>query len=280
MIDLHLHTTASDGAFAPEALVKRAADAGVTFLSVTDHDTTAGLAEARDAAARLGVGFIPGIEITAVWAHRDVHVLAYFVEELAGELGDLIAAAATDRLQRAREMASRLAAVNAPIDIDALIAANGARSIARPVVARALVAHGHAASIADAFERFIAEGRPAYVPRSGSTPAVVVEAIVRSGGLAVIAHPGTLRDELPFADLIDAGLGGLEVYHSSHDTSATARFLNLARRLDLVVTGGSDFHGDDVRYADALGRVVLPVSEFARVMSRGHASRVYAMEER
>jgi predicted metal-dependent phosphoesterase TrpH len=280
MIDLHLHTTASDGALAPAALVQRAASAGITFLSVTDHDTTAGLAEASEAAARLGVGFIPGIEITAVWAKRDVHVLAYFIERLDGDLADLITAAAADRLQRAREMANRLAAMNAPINIDALIAANGGRSIARPVVARALVAHGHAASINDAFERFLADGRPAYVPRRGATPAVVIDAIVRCGGLAVLAHPGALRDPLPIDDLVDAGLGGIEVYHSAHDKATTAQFLDLARSHDLVVTGGSDFHGDDVRYADCLGRVVLPEQEFAGLMSRGHVSRVYAQEVR
>lgn len=260
MIDLHTHTTASDGMLPPRALVERAHRVGIRTLSVTDHDTLAGVAEAAAEAAARGMELLPGIEITAVHKGRDVHMLGYFLNPAPRALAPFLERALQDRVRRAREMSARLAALGAPIDIDHLIAGAEAagRAVARPTVARALLDAGHVTSLQQAFDRWLADGRPAYVPRTGASPAEVVRLVVRSGGVPVLAHPGLLRRDELIPELVEAGLGALEVYHSDHDAGAQSRYLRLAGRHGLAVSGGSDFHGDDHPRARCFGRVGLP----------------------
>ena len=267
MIDLHLHTTASDGRCTPEQLVKRAGAAGVTVLSVTDHDTMAGVPAAAAAAAHEGLGFVPGIELTAVHEGRDVHVLGYYVDLHAPALAALAARQRAAREARAAEIGDRLAGAGAPVDMAALVAVQrgAGRSVARPRIAQALVEAGHVESVAEAFDRFLADGRPAYVPHRGVGPAEIVAVILESGGLASLAHPGELgRDDL-IQPLVDAGLTAIEVFHSAHDDAARAHYGALARRLSLLVTGGSDYHGEGVRRAEWLGRVGLPPEDYTRL---------------
>ena len=168
MIDLHMHTTASDGALTPHALVARANRNGIRTFSVTDHDTMAGVRGAADGANACSMRFVPGIEITAVEHDRDVHVLAYFLDPEPAELMPFLERQQQDRMRRAREMAARLAGFGAYIDIDGLIEAAemGGRAVARPTLARALLHAGHVESMQEAFDRWLADGRPAYVPLS------------------------------------------------------------------------------------------------------------------
>jgi len=267
VIDLHLHTTASDGRCTPEALVERAAAAGISVLSVTDHDTMAGVPAAAAAAGRLGLGFLPGIELTSVSDGRDVHVLGYGLDADEPALAALVGRLREERDARALEIGERLAACDAPIDMPALVASFRAtgRAVARPRIAQALVDAGHVASVSEAFERFLADGGPAYVPHRGPAPDEVVAVIEEAGGLASLAHPGPLgRDDLIPA-LTEVGLSALEVFHSAHDPAAEAHYLALARRLGLLVTGGSDYHGEGVRRAEFLGRVGLPLDEYVRL---------------
>ena len=270
MIDLHTHTTASDGALAPRALVERAYRLGIRTLSVTDHDTVAGVSEAAAEATARGVEFLPGIEITAVHDRRDVHMLAYFLDPEPAGLTAFLKRQRQDRSRRAREMSARLAALGAPIDIEDLIAGAEAAgtAVARPTVARALLDAGHVTSLQQAFDRWLADGRAAYVPRIGATPADVVRLVRQAGGVAGLAHPGLLRRDELIPDLAVAGLGAIEVYHSDHDAGAQARYLRLAERYDLAVSGGSDFHGDDHPRARCFGRVGLPRERFMPLFQR------------
>jgi len=266
-----MHTTASDGICTPESLVERAWHAGIRTMSVTDHDTMAGVAPATVAAAAYGMTVIPGIEITAVDGGRDVHVLAYFLPEDAPGLQDLLTAQRRSRIERASEIAYRLAALGAPIDVAPLLegaAKGGGKSLARPQLARALVAAGHVSSVGEAFDRYLSETCPAYVPHRGASPAEVVELVRAAGGVASLAHPGyTNKDDL-IPPLTVAGLGALEAYHSSHDLATQARYLALAERHGLGVTGGADYHGDGTRRSEFFGVTNLPVTHFEALLTR------------
>lgn len=271
MIDLHLHTTASDGGCSPEELVSRAKAVGLRAIAVTDHDTMAAVPAAAAAAADQDLAFVPGIEITSVCRGRDAHVLAYGLPPDAPGLAELIADQRRRRVERAREIAAALARLDVPIDVDALVASAGARTgkaIARPQIAQALIAAGHVCSVAEAFERFLGESCPAYVPHSGATPAEVVSLVVGARGIASLAHPGHLDRDDVIPELVDAGLGALEAFHPSHDAAATERYLSLARRHDLSITGGSDYHGEGVRRAEFFGVLGLPVEHFAAFLAR------------
>ena len=270
MIDLHTHTTASDGALAPPALVERAHRLGIRTLSVTDHDTVAGIPAAAAEAAARGMEFLPGIEITAVHERRDVHMLAYFLDPAPVGLAAFLARQRLDRSRRAREMAARLATLGAPIDMEDLIAGAEAdgKAVARPSVARALLDAGHVTSLQQAFDRWLADGRPAYVPRTGLSPVEVVRLVKRSGGVAGLAHPGLLRRDDLIPELVEAGLGAIEVYHSDHDGGARSRYLRLAGQHGLAVSGGSDYHGDDHPRARCFGRVGLPRERFGPLFQR------------
>jgi predicted metal-dependent phosphoesterase TrpH len=235
---------------------------GIRVMSVTDHDTRAGEAAARAAADAVGIELISGIEVTSVHRGRDVHVLGYGLPADAPGLDAVIRSQRQQRIERAREIGERLGRLGAPIDVDRLIAAAAAASgkaLARPQIAQALVDAGHVSSIAEAFDRYLDDSAPAYVPHRGIGPAEVVALLVRSGGVASLAHPGRVRDvDSIVGDLVDAGLGCIEAYHSSHDEAAQNHFLEVARRFDLGVTGGSDFHGDGTRFAECFGIVGLP----------------------
>lgn len=271
MIDLHLHTTASDGRSTPEELVRQAAEAGVTTLAVADHDTLAATHEtARHAVAR-GIDTVVGIEITAVHDERDVHMLGYFFDPASSELARFLEAQREDRARRVLEMADRLDRLGFPIeagDLTQRAKRGGGRSIGRPSVARALVRAGHVASIQEAFDRFLAADRPAFVARRGASPADVIGLIHRAGGIASLAHPGLLgKDEL-IPGMASAGMDALEVYYGEHSGSMRRHYLALAERHGLAVSGGSDFHGVGAGRENHLGRVALPEAEFRRLRDR------------
>lgn len=272
MIDLHLHTSMSDGADAPADLVRRCADAGITTLAVADHDTTAAWPEAGAAADALGLEFVPAIEITAVLEGRDVHMLGYFPSRRVPDLEAFLREQRADRLRRVRAMADRLDVLGMPVPIDRVLAAaeqNPDWTIGRPQIAIAMVESGYVSSVAEAFERYLGLGGPAFVPRSGVTPPEVVELIGSVGGIPSLAHPGLLdRDEI-IPSLILAGLPAIEVFHSDHDATTTARYLRMAERSGLLATGGSDYHGAaSDHHGSALGRVVLPQPHYEKLRER------------
>ena len=276
MIDLHMHTTASDGRCTPDELVRRAYDVGIRTMSVTDHDTMAGVAPAQRAAEPLGMTVVPGIEITSVHRGKDVHMLAYCLPETAPGLKDLLASQRQQRVERAIEIADRLARLGAPIDVQPFIAAAsapGGKAIARPQIAQALITAGHVATVAEAFDRFLGEDSPAYVPHRGASPSEVVALITAGNGVASLAHPGYRPQDEIIPGLVEAGMQAIEAFHSSHDAVAQAHYLDVAKRHDLLVTGGSDYHGEGTRRAEFFGVLNLPLEHFEALMARARPER-------
>ncbi len=270
MVDLHMHTTASDGLLSPSAVVERAFDVGIKILSVTDHDTMAGVDEASDAAIDRGMKFLPGIEITAVYNRKDVHMLAYFLDNKQEKLGHFLVQQRADRVRRAQEMSAKLARLGAPINIDEKITRceSTGQAVGRPDVANALFAAGHVTSLQEAFDRFLGDGCPAYVPRNGISPGDVVRMVTEVGGVTALAHPGLLKKDSLISDLAGRGLDAIEVYHSDHTLSDESRYLRLAEEHDLAVSGGSDFHSDHHRRAKCFGKVGLPRQHFSVFLDR------------
>lgn len=279
MIDLHMHTTASDGRSAPAALVAEAVAHRIAVMAVTDHDTVAGLAAARAAAQEAGVTCHVGIEITSVDEGRDVHVLGYGFDPDHAELTTFLAAQRADRRRRLLAIGDRLAQLGVPIDLSEALA-DGARvegrSLGRPVAAAALVAAGHAQDIRDAFDRYLGAGQPAFIERIGPSPADVVALIRRAGGVASLAHPGKSERDHLIPALAEAGLDAIEVYHPDHERADVARYRKMARTLGVLTTGGSDYHGEGTPREPAFGRVHLPAADYARLAERAGWSVIHA----
>lgn len=254
MIDLHCHTTASDGLLTPAELVERARARGVETIGVTDHDTTDGIAEAQDAGRGAGIRIVPGIELSTRWSGRNVHMLGFFIRPDEPMLLDQITALRADRLSRAERIVRRLNELGFDLSMDDVREHAGrAAMIVRPHIARALVAKGYVPSVREAFTQdFIADGGRADIPKA-AMPSVEAVALIRaSGGAAVIAHAAVGHHDgdtrvVPYdliEELVGAGLAGIEVDHPDHPPLVRDDLRALAERLDLVITGGSDFHGE------------------------------------
>ena len=266
-IDLHLHSTASDGRCTPRQLVERAAKAGVSVMAVTDHDTTAAIEEVQGEALRHGIDAVTGIEITAVDAGRDLHVLGYLFDVQHRGLAALLVKQRAARVARIEAITARLADHGVPIDVSPILEqarSESGRSIGRPQVAWAMVAAGHVATVQDAFDRWLERGRPGFVAREGPTPEAVIDIIHQAGGIASIAHPGQ-RDLGPrIPALAASGLDAVEAFHPDHDAGLVQMYVDIARDLNLLLTGGSDFHGDPAHGLEP-GSVTLPAAEWERL---------------
>jgi predicted metal-dependent phosphoesterase TrpH len=251
VIDLHTHSALSDGTDAPGRVAELAAEAGCSAFALTDHDNQSGLKEAATRAAELGVRLVPGCEVSCKWSGGSMHVLVYFVdagtEPLAGELERL----RSDRRQRNLKMLERLSELGIQVSFERLVElAGGEEGIGRPHFATALVEAGVATNTDDAFDRFLAQGRAAYVPKARISPEDVARIARDSGGIAVLAHPlflgldpGDLRSLV--SGLANAGFGGIEAYYSRFTPEERGSLVSLARELGLVPTGGSDYHGSN-----------------------------------
>jgi predicted metal-dependent phosphoesterase TrpH len=267
VIDLHLHTTASDGRATPEALVRELVASGITIAAVTDHDTTAAIDIVTALAAPHGIRVITGIEITAVLDHEDVHMLGYGFDPHHAGMVSFLERQRADRRRRLTEMSARLDAAGVPVDLATEIDAHGrggGKALGRPLLAAALVRAGHVDTISEAFERYLGRGRSAFIARVGALPAEVVALLHEAGGVASIAHPAKLTRDALIEPLAAAGLDAIEVFHPDHDVDAVKHYRQRAQRLGLAMTGGSDFHGRDSGRVNAMGRVTLPSDEFAR----------------
>lgn len=266
-----MHTTASDGQSTPERLARQLAKAGITVAAVTDHDTTAAIAEVRSHAAPRGIRVITGIEITAVQSTEDVHMLGYGFDPEDPALISFLEAQRVDRRRRLEEMHAKLVSLGLAVDIESHLTAAAEKSgkaLGRPLLAAALVAGGHVGSIAEAFEKYLGSGGPAFVTRRGASPAEVVALVHGAGGIVSVAHPGKLKSDALIEPLAEAGLDAIEAHHPDHDAAATAAYRARAAKLGLLVTGGSDFHGRDTGRVDAMGKVTLPAADFARLEER------------
>ena len=247
-IDLHLHTRYSDGSLTPAEVVDLAHQAGVTALAITDHDIVDGIPHALDTATPLGIEVIPGVELSSRFNQQELHVLGYFFDWRDPIFRDHLARQRLSRCARNPQTIERLRALGLELSEEEVKAKAGSDSIGRPHVAQVLVDKGYVQDTREAFDRYLKEGAPAYVPRTLSDTRDVIAWIRNAGGVPVLAHPTWTRCQgEPLyrlcACLKEAGLLGLEVFYSSHTRQQTSRYLELAKRLDLLVTGGSDFHG-------------------------------------
>jgi 3',5'-nucleoside bisphosphate phosphatase len=259
--DGHLHSTASDGQLPPEALVDEVARRGGRAFALTDHDTFAGHARAAARARERGVELVPGVEMSVEYRGREIHLLAWFVGAEARELAEALDAAARARRAHLAAMLARLGELGYPLSEAEVLAEVGAppgeepASIGRPHVARALVKRGHFRSVVAVFDKLLGEGKPGRVRRKLPPAEAMIAAARRGGGVCAVAHPGVNDVKPPeLAGLRDAGLAALEVYHPNHGSDDVVHYLRQCRRLSLVPTGGSDFHGGAGSYpADGPG---------------------------
>ncbi|MBA4370512.1 MAG: hypothetical protein C0418_02905 [Coriobacteriaceae bacterium] len=242
-LDLHVHSTFSDGTFAPEDLVAHASALGLDALAIADHDCVDGVPAALDAASEHGLLLVPAVELSCSWRGHDVHVLGYFVDHTDAAFRRRLDLLRDARRERAARIVSSLEHAGYDVSLDEVMRLAEDGSVGRTHVARALLERGHVGTVAEAFERFLARDRPFYVPKAETEPAEAVATILAGRGLPVLAHPGVTRVDDLIPDLVAAGLRGLEAYHGDHTPQDRTRYAAMAAAGGLLVTGGSDYHG-------------------------------------
>jgi len=270
VIDLHSHTVYSDGDRSPDYLLSEAAAAGITVLSVTDHDTVSGIAECRIAAKRHGVRLVPGIELSCELHGREVHILGHFLDDSSPALGKLAGGMMQERRERMERMVLKAQQHGfTAVTFERVVNASGGENLGRPHLARVLVDCGYAASVKDAFDRFLKTGGPLWADRRRLSIAEAVEIVHGAGGTASVAHPGAngiSRQELK--TLADAGLDAVEAYHPEHPPNQAEAFERWAAEFHLLVTAGSDYHGPTVQPGRKLGDRSLSPEKFAALESK------------
>lgn len=261
MLDLHLHTTYSDGASPTEDIIRQAIAYGLKAIAITDHDNTASYPLACRVAEGSGMEVIPGIEINTVWKDKEIHILGYYINPADARIQDITRRHRQARIFQIQEIACRLKS-KAKLNISFEDIQHHSRpegTLGRPHVAQAIVAKGGASTISEAFQRFLNPKAPTYLRRETVTPHEAVEAIYESGGIPVIAHPGDMEKiEDLVVELMNYGLRGLEAYHKSHSPATIEFHCTLAEKYGLIVTGGTDFHGGADSYTNALSRLKMP----------------------
>jgi predicted metal-dependent phosphoesterase TrpH len=269
LIDLHSHSTASDGQFSAAEVAEQARAAGVSVWALTDHDSVAQLEVGAEAAARLGLRFVPGVELSAQLDSKEIHVLGHFVDAQSPALRRFEDLLAEKRRVRMGEIIQKLAALGVALTPGEIEHFSGGKTLGRPHVARAMLEKGVVGSVKEAFDHFLGDGRPAYVGRYRLSAQEAIDLVRGAGGVATLAHPGVNRIER--GDLIRLagwGLSGVEAYHPDHVPSQREKYLGIARELDLVTTAGSDYHGEAVAPDRKLGMVTMREEELAALEAR------------
>jgi len=266
--DLHVHSTASDGTLSPAELVRLAQSRGVDVLAIADHDSVSGLDEASEAALVAGITLVPACELSASLHGYDVHVLAYFVDPASAELRAELEQLRTDRLRRAEEIVRALSVDGIEITMDQVLELSAGGAVGRSHIARALVDAGHAETITSAFERYIGRDRKYYHAKRSRSPVEVVASIRSLGAVPVLAHPGvTCADEL-IPSMVEHGLLGIEAHHADHTPPQRERYAKMAEELDLITTGGTDYHGPQSHNPE-LGSIDVPADSVRALLSLG-----------
>ncbi len=266
-VDLHIHTDHSDGRQSPREVVDQACALGLKAIAITDHDSVSGYLEAARYARGKDIEVIPGIELSAARDDDDIHMLGYLIRPDDKKLATTVTRFRRIRLERGKKMIKRLAHLGIKIDYKEVLAAAGGAPVGRPHVAEVLTAHGVVDSYGQAFEKYLALNGPVYVPKAKLTPSEAIDLIHDAGGVAVMAHPKLTDRDAVIPDLVAAGLDGLEIYHPSHTRAARKRYRQLAKKYDLVCTGGSDSHNRSGRYGE-IGEEQVPYLYLEQVKAR------------
>ncbi len=258
-MDVHTHTNASDGEHTPEELVALARERGVSVIALTDHDTTASVDRALAAAQQAGdLELIPGVELSTDIPGFEIHVLGYFIGWHDPDFQAMLAKFREGRVGRAEKIAGKLAALGAPVAFERVKEIAGDANIGRPHIAQALIEAGHVSDVKEAFDKYLANDKPAYVEHYSLPPAEAVKLILSAGGVPVLAHPRGVTGQVP--ELVKAGLKGLECYYGEYDERERRELLDMARCYGLIATGGSDFHGlHRMKHLSALGEIHVPI---------------------
>jgi len=269
-VDLHLHSTASDGVLSPAEVVRKAGYLKLKYMALTDHDTVDGIAEALAEAEKFpGLTVIPGVEMSTDVAAGDVHILGYFIDWQDPELRRRLTIMRASREDRGQAIVERLAELGMPLDWERVKEVAGDAVIGRPHIAQAMLEKGYIGYIGEAFDKYISRGGPGYVERIKLAPAEAVALIKSAGGVPVMAHPLTLPDyEKLIEELVPAGLAGIEVFYSSFKDWEIERLKRLAERLSLVATGGTDYHGLDPATEMMIGGQPVPIAAVEGLLAR------------
>jgi predicted metal-dependent phosphoesterase TrpH len=261
-VDLHTHTVFSDGQLTPEALVELAIERRLVAIAITDHDAIDGIARARAAAAGR-IEIVPGIEVSTSQDSLDLHILGFFIDPSDSALGARLRRFRRERIDRVRAIVERLETLGVSIDVETVYANAGPGVVGRPHVATALIAGGHVKTVDDAFKRYLGARAEAFVPRPAFHPAEAIAMISDAGGVSVLAHPGAFVPDGLVRELVQAGLDGVEVWHPQHGPTLVKRYRALAAELELIESGGSDYHGPG-RHTD-LGGMRVPGTVLRRL---------------
>jgi predicted metal-dependent phosphoesterase TrpH len=268
-VDLHVHSTASDGRLTPAEVIQEAAKRGLVYIALADHDTVDGIAAAKAAAQSFpNLSVIPGIEISTEIPQGEVHILGYFIDYTDPQLLTQLENFKNSRLRRAEKMVAKLENLGVHIDWQHVLELAGSSTIGRPHIAQAMLEKDYVPSFKDAFDEYLGHGKPAYVEREKMLPAEAVAIIVKAKGLPVLAHPFTTEDpEGLITELKPAGLVGLEAYYGEYDAEEVESLLALAQKHDLTATGGSDFHGIEPDEETAIGGADVPLEVVERLIA-------------
>lgn len=258
--DLHIHTNFSDGKFSPEEIVSMAKKVGLNYISITDHDTVEGILNLYENGfyPSKNIKIIPGIEMSAASEKHEIHILGYNVDIFNQELIDNLVEVAESRWVRFSQIIEKLNSEGYNIsETDVLTIAGGSKSISRSHIARALVKKGIFKTVREAFHEVLERGRSCYVPHFRLSPEKIIEIIHNAGGIVVLAHPKLVYDDELVEKLLDLGMDGIEAYYPEHDEAEAAKYVDMAQRRNLIITGGSDYHGLSARHAIELGEFKL-----------------------
>ncbi|MCX5699310.1 MAG: PHP domain-containing protein [Candidatus Omnitrophica bacterium] len=256
--DLHVHTSCSDGTYTPAQLVREGIARGISALAIVDHDTTEAIAEALAEAEGTDLEIIPGIELTAQHENQEIHILGYFLDYRNKELLEKLKLVQLNRVERVYKIIENLEGLGLRLNPATVFSISAKATVGRMHIARALVQDGLAGSIAEAFRKYIGDKSPAYVLGFGLSVPEAIKLIQAAGGVAVLAHPYMLRNDAMIAEFVSYGLEGLEVHYPEHSQAMVNFYLDLAKKLNLLVTGGTDFHGS-VKPQIKLGMIKIPL---------------------
>ncbi|OWZ83110.1 PHP domain-containing protein [Natranaerobius trueperi] len=269
--DLHVHSTASDGILLPEELLQRADNKNLSYMALADHDTLLGTKKLMENNNSQNVQVVPAVEITSDYKDGEIHILGYFIDIYSKKLNETLKTMRSERTVRIEKMIGNLSDLGCEISKKNVFKNAGAGTVGRPHIARELVNYGYVNDVVEAFDRYLAKDKPAYVPREKLTPKEAIDLIKNNGGVAVWAHPGLVKSPYEYLlELIDLGIQGVELYHPSHSINFEIEWKKLCEDKELLITGGSDFHEFNDLHSDDIGVKGISCNHIEKLKKRSY----------